>query len=224
MNPRFPDFGFVALRLAGPRGNRLSRLTAIVAVLCLAAVVSIAAAQTPQPGDPAYVRQECARAGGSGVRQCVEQATIATAATQKYHNVAIGLAAGFVKASNCEFTSAGAMGEHWIHLDRMVDKKLDPRQPEILLYLPVLGGRRLVGAEWETSALVDGLPYYGRSAPDPKRTSPAPVMFGRVFDGPMAGHNPVQPWHYDLHVWLWARNPSGLLTQYNPDLSCAPSD
>ena len=65
------------------------------------------------------------------------------------------------------------------------------------------------------------LPYYGIAPPDQSRVSPAPVMFrGRSFDGPLAGTRAIQPWHYDLHVWLWERNPSGLFAQYNPNLSC----
>jgi hypothetical protein len=28
------------------------------------------------------------------------------------------------------------------------------------------------------------------------------------------------PVHYDLHVWLYADNPSGLFAPFNPSLSC----
>ena len=27
--------------------------------------------------------------------------------------------------------------------------------------------------------------------------------------------------HYDLHIWLFEHNPSGLYAQWNPSLSCA---
>ena len=33
--------------------------------------------------------------------------------------------------------------------------------------------------------------------------------FGRGFDGPMEGHEPGMPVHYDLHAWVWKRNPGG---------------
>jgi hypothetical protein len=36
----------------------------------------------------------------------------------------------------------------------------------------------------------------------------------------MFGHAPGMPVHYDLHVWLWKTNPSGLFNPWNPDLSC----
>ena len=42
-----------------------------------------------------------------------------------------------------------------------------------------------------------------------------PSVFGRPFDGPMHGHEPLMPkdlHHYDLHVWLWKENPAGLFS------------
>ncbi len=41
-----------------------------------------------------------------------------------------------------------------------------------------------------------------------------------VFQGPMAGHVAGQPWHYELHVWLWDTNPNGMFAQWNPSISC----
>jgi hypothetical protein len=29
------------------------------------------------------------------------------------------------------------------------------------------------------------------------------------------------PIHYDLHVWLWKHNPSGLFAPFNPEASCS---
>jgi hypothetical protein len=26
--------------------------------------------------------------------------------------------------------------------------------------------------------------------------------------------------HYDLHVWLWKKNPAGLFSPTNPDIKC----
>jgi hypothetical protein len=33
-------------------------------------------------------------------------------------------------------------------------------------------------------------------------------------------HNGTAPSHYDLHVWTVERNPKGLFTEYNPNVSC----
>ena len=45
------------------------------------------------------------------------------------------------------------------------------------------------------------------------------VAFGQPFDGPMPGHSPGMPIHYDLHVWLWETNAGGLFA-FNAALSC----
>ena len=58
------------------------------------------------------------------------------------------------------------------------------------------------------------------SQPPPTIDNPTPKLFGQVFDGPMAGHNPTGPWHWDLHVWLWEYNPLGLFVPLNPAVSC----
>jgi len=36
----------------------------------------------------------------------------------------------------------------------------------------------------------------------------------------MPGHSRVMPIHYDLHVWLWESNASGMFAPFNPELSC----
>jgi hypothetical protein len=47
-----------------------------------------------------------------------------------------------------------------------------------------------------------------------------PSLFGQEFDGPMEGHGPGQPIHYDLHVWLWKKNPAGMFAPFNPKVAC----
>lgn len=45
-------------------------------------------------------------------------------------------------------------------------------------------------------------------------------MFGQPFDGPMPGHEPGMPVHYDLHVWVGRANPAGVFSPWNPKVSC----
>jgi hypothetical protein len=40
------------------------------------------------------------------------------------------------------------------------------------------------------------------------------------FDGPMLGHNPKMPIHYDLHVWVYRDNPAGMFAMWNPLVRC----
>ena len=47
-----------------------------------------------------------------------------------------------------------------------------------------------------------------------------PSAFGRPFDGPMLGHSPGMPIHYDLHVWVVEANPEGVFAQWNPAIAC----
>ncbi len=73
--------------------------------------------------------------------------------------------------------------------------------------------------------LPDGtiVPWVSPNAPDWSTVvTTRPTLFGQPFDGPMAGHNPQMPWHYELHVWAWEANPSGLFSSWNPNVSCTP--
>jgi hypothetical protein len=147
----------------------------------------------------------------------------AKAATAKYHSFKQALKDGYsVAGEPCvpppPAPRSPAMGIHAVNEDLMEDPALDPLRPEILLYIPDKHGKlRLVGLEyWKADA--DQNPATA--------DSPWPTLFGRRFDGnatgtgPMPGHTPDMPWHYDLHVWLWEDNPFGLFAPVNPNLSC----
>ena len=104
---------------------------------------------------------------------------------------------------------AGAMGVHFLN-PALVGPTVDPKRPSLLLYEPTADGKlRLVGAEWFVP-LATGI-------------KERPQLFGRPFDGPMEGHEPLLPQslhHYDLHVWLWKDNPAGLFSPTNPNVKC----
>jgi hypothetical protein len=40
------------------------------------------------------------------------------------------------------------------------------------------------------------------------------------FQGPMPAHHPGMTTHYDLHVWLWKHNPTGMFAEWNPNVRC----
>ncbi len=44
---------------------------------------------------------------------------------------------------------------------------------------------------------------------------------GHPFEGPMPGHEPGMPVHYDLHAWVFTDNPSGNLAAWNPKITCS---
>ena len=102
----------------------------------------------------------------------------------------------------------GSMGVHFVNFG-LLGTALDPLKPQILVYEPVGGKLELVAAEW--------------FVPLSPQVKERPQLFGRPFDGPMAGHHPLQPKglnHYDLHVWLWKENPSGMFAPTNPSVKC----
>jgi hypothetical protein len=45
-----------------------------------------------------------------------------------------------------------------------------------------------------------------------------PTLFGQESDGPMPGHGPNEPEHYDLHAWVWHANPDGVFAEFNPNV------
>lgn len=134
-------------------------------------------------------------------------------ATTKYHDVNAALADGFIRTPACVSSPDGGMGIHFINPARLMDPSENILEPEILLYVERDGELRLVGVEY----------FYGIGAPDspiPDPAPTAPVLFGIPFDGPMEAHEPGQPPHYDLHVWVWQTNPSGMFAPFNPNVKC----
>jgi hypothetical protein len=132
------------------------------------------------------------------------------AATAKYNDIEVARADGYMQASGCEASSAGTMGIHYLK-PSLLGPGNDPAHPEVLLYLPNgKGSLKLVGVE-----------YFQADADGDLSTSPdRPSLFGQAFDGPMPGHNPQMPVHYDLHVWVHEANPVGVFAQWNPALAC----
>ena len=104
-----------------------------------------------------------------------------------------------------------AMGIHAVNEALMADPAIDPLRPEILLYIPDKHGKlRLIGVEYWKADADQNLATSGDK----------PSLFGQAFDGPMLGHTPTMPVHYDLHVWVWEDNPLGMFAQVNSNLAC----
>lgn len=134
-------------------------------------------------------------------------------ATAKYHDVNVALADGFIRTPECVESPDGGMGIHFINPARLMDPAENILEPEVLLYVETTSGLKLIGVEY----------FYGIGAPDtpvPDPAPPAPILFGRAFDGPMPQHETGQPPHYDLHVWVWEHNPSGMFAIWNPNVNC----
>ena len=134
-------------------------------------------------------------------------------ATSKYHDVNVALADGFIRTPECIASPDGGMGIHFINPARLMDPAIKLPEPEILLYADTEDGLKLIGVEY----------FQAIGAPDtpiPNPAPPAATLFGRSLDGPFEQHEPGQPPHYDLHVWVWQANPSGMFAPFNPNVTC----
>ncbi len=132
-------------------------------------------------------------------------------ATARYHSVNEARRAGYQQAGPCaEEPELGGMGYHYVNPELVANRAVRPKRPEALLYEPHHGELRLVAVEWVRNDADQDLDT------DEDR----PWLFGIPFDGPMLGHEPDQPIHYDLHAWVWKHNPAGTFAQWNPRVSC----
>jgi hypothetical protein len=136
----------------------------------------------------------------------------AKAASARYHSVEQALKDGYSGVGEpCVASPDGAMGIHYVNAALIADDAIDPLRPEILLYLPNAHGKlELIGIE-----------YFKVDADQDLGTADdRPSVLGHELEGPMPGHNPAMPAHYDLHVWFWKANPAGMFAPFNPDLAC----
>lgn len=129
-------------------------------------------------------------------------------ATAKYQKVEMAMADGYEMASPCiAVPGLGGMGVHYINFTYM-DGELDPLRPEALVYEPMENGKmNLVAVEY--IVVVDPM----------KLEDPAPRFGQLTMDNHLQGA-PLGFPHYQLHVWLWKNNPSGMYTPFNPNVSC----
>jgi len=159
------------------------------------------------------------------------------AATEKYRDVEVALADGYIAdpTGMCvtpdmegEPVELGGMGIHYFRPDLLGITAPEPRvagvgthtdflQPGILVYEPQADGSlELVAVE--NLVFVEGWKAAGHEAPPEFRGTP---YIHRV-DDPATEVDEAHGFepHYELHMWLYRDNPAGLLAQYNTDVTC----
>jgi hypothetical protein len=206
---------------------RASRLS--IAILGLTLTAAAACSNSHNPVAPSQgAEARAALAADPGLNP--ELAAV-RAATAQFHDVNAAIAAGYLDPVGrvCDQIAIGAMGVHSGNAALQGSQALDPLHPEVLLYLPKPdGGFRLVGVEYIQFVLLRD-PATNQVAPWTSPTpwpsnyqvvTPTPQLFGQTFNGPMPGHFPGMPWHWDLHAWIWANNPTGVFEPWNPAISC----
>ena len=102
----------------------------------------------------------------------------------------------------------GAMGYHFGNQERFDDVTIDEMAPEVLVYQKRNNGTYKLGAvEWVVPK-VKWEEEHGVGA-DP------PVVHGH----PLKVLNPALGW-YVGHAWIWKPNPAGIMSDWNPNVTC----
>ena len=151
---------------------------------------------------------------------------------EPFKSVAYAESQGFRRRSACEtHPTLGAMGFHYTNarllgITGLVNGRLNGtgtytgvNPPPILLYAPDgRGGLKLVGIE----LLVFAAAWDAENKQPPKYRG---REYNYMADNPATPHDEAHGFtpHYDLHIWLYEHNPSGLYAQWNPALSCRPA-
>ena len=146
--------------------------------------------------------------GAGGSLNQAHQATVA------YKNVNKAIAAGYSfklpdKAGKICIAQPpqGGMGVHMVN-KKLLDGTINATKPEVMVYQPEANGKMdLVALEY----VVFKSAWKG-SAP--------PKLFGQQFAFTPAKNRFGLPAYYSLHAWLYKKNPSGLLSPWNPQVTC----
>lgn len=149
----------------------------------------------------------------SGMRLSPEDAAASRAAAEGFYTLGDALAAGYEKLFDCTDAGAdGAMGQHFINTAYATDGRLDVARPDVLMYEPQPDGTmHLVALEY----IVFEAQWTGARPP---------VFLGHDLKlKHKVGTHEVDPF-YELHVWHWRDNPSGMVADYNPAVTCVHSD
>jgi hypothetical protein len=160
------------------------------------------------------------------------------AATERFQDVKVALAEGYIRdpSDTCDSAemmgkaaSLGAMGIHFFRPDMLgISGPPNPRvdgngthtdfnKPAILIYEPQADGSlQLVAVE----NLVFQKSWH--AAGHQKPPSFHNVTYDTMQDDPATKIDEAHMFepHYDRHVWLYRENPSGMFAQFNPNVSC----
>lgn len=160
------------------------------------------------------------------------------AATERFQDVKVALAEGYIRdpSDTCDSAemmgkpaSLGAMGIHFFRPDMLgISGPPNPRvdgngthtdfnKPAILIYEPQADGSlQLVAVE----NLVFQKSWHAAGHQMPP--SFHDVTYDTMQDDPATKIDEAHMFepHYDRHVWLYRENPNGMFAQFNPNVSC----
>jgi hypothetical protein len=140
----------------------------------------------------------------------------ARTATAKFRKLARAKEAGYAKLRDAKGIACidnpgvGGMGVHFANGDLVGDGEVHLRKPDVLVYDPGRNGhKRLVALEYVVF----------QAAWDENHDSP-PSLYGREFELIPEGNRYGLDPFYELHAWVWKKNPRGMFDDWNPRVSC----
>ena len=143
----------------------------------------------------------------------------AVPATARFHDPDVAEEAGYtfhltdLAGRACiDQPGQGGMGVHLVNPD-LLDETIDATAPEALVYQPTANGRlKLSALEYVVFEQTWKDAHGANAAP--------PSLFDRTFDFVPSPNRFGLPAFYALHAWIWKPNPSGLLSTWNPNVTC----
>jgi hypothetical protein len=139
----------------------------------------------------------------------IDLLAVARQATARYQRLEVAEEDGFVPLFECiAHETDGAMGFHYINPDRF-DSELTLTEPEALVYEELPNGEfRLMAVEFVIPAAA-------------WTEAEAPAFLGQTLKyKTTVGSHEVDP-YYEVHVWVWGHNPSGMFADWNPAIACS---
>ena len=137
-------------------------------------------------------------------------------ATQPYQSLKAAKADGYGKLKDAEgiacidMPGEGGMGVHFVNGDLVGDAEVVGTTPELLVYDPTPRGMKLVALEYVVF----------KKAWKAEHPTGRPQLFGQEFELVGADNRYGLPAFYELHLWAWKKNPSGMFEDWNPRVTC----
>ena len=137
-------------------------------------------------------------------------------ATQPYQSLKVAKADGYAKLKDAagiaciDQPGEGGMGVHFVNGDLVGDAEVVAETPELFVYDPTPTGMRLVALEYVVF----------KEAWRAEHATGKPELFGHKFELVKEGNRYGLPTFYELHIWAWKHNPSGMFNDWNPRVTC----
>jgi hypothetical protein len=137
-------------------------------------------------------------------------------ATRQYQSLKVAKADGYGKLRDADgiacidMPGEGGMGVHFVNGDLVGDAEVHGDTPELLVYDPTPDGMKLVALEYVVF----------RKAWRAEHATGRPELYGQKFEAVSKDNRYGLPAFFELHVWAFKHNASGMFEDWNPNVTC----